>query len=271
MKDTIYQRIDPAPELAEFVDCYWIIENLQQKEIQEQKIIPDGYTEIIFHYGDAYEIKLHSDWQIQPYSLVAGQIRKHFFLRNTRHVGMVGVKLKPTALAELFGLKMDQLTDKVLDAQAIIPGADKLGSRIKNATDNQERIVMLEDYFKEVHPSGVVQDKVRLAIEMMRKGSRQIKEITEAIALSERQLERLFNQYVGLPPKFYARILQFNSIFELMQQGDPSWSDIVFESGYFDQSHFIKSFRQFTGEDPSKYIFERPDMANFFLRRNSSR
>ncbi|ELR72467.1 Transcriptional regulator, AraC family [Fulvivirga imtechensis AK7] len=267
MKDTIYQRIDPAPGLTEFIDCYWIIENLQQEEVREQKIIPDGYTELIFHYSDAYEIKLESDWQTQPYSLVAGQIRKHFFLRNTRHVGMVGVKLKPTALAELFGLKMNQLADKVVDAQKLIPGVDKLALRLRSATDNQKRIVMVEDYFKEVHSRGAIQNKVRMAIEMMRKGSRQIKEITEAIGLSERQLERLFSHYVGLSPKFYARILQFNTIFELMQKGDPSWSDIVFESGYFDQSHFIKSFRQFTGEDPSKYIFDQPDMANFFLRR----
>ncbi|MEM1408493.1 MAG: helix-turn-helix domain-containing protein [Bacteroidota bacterium] len=42
---------------------------------------------------------------------------------------------------------------------------------------------------------------------------------------------------------------------------------IALDSGFFDQSHFIKDFKEFTGEDPSKYLFEEKNMANFFLKK----
>jgi AraC-like DNA-binding protein len=52
-----------------------------------------------------------------------------------------------------------------------------------------------------------------------------------------------------------------------MQQANVSWLDITHRSGYFDQSHFIKDFKAFSGEDPSKYFFDTPNMANFFLKK----
>mgnify|MGYP001801732866 CR=1 FL=1 len=90
--------------------------------------------------------------------------------------------------------------------------------------------------------------------------------LCDQVASSQRKLERQFKSHVGLSPKFYARIIRLGHIFELMQQGDQSWSDLVYHSGFYDQSHFIKNFKEFTGEDPSSYGFEAENMANFHLR-----
>ena len=84
---------------------------------------------------------------------------------------------------------------------------------------------------------------------------------------NERQIERLFSKYIGLSPKFYSRIIRFSHIFELMRSKDNSWGDLVYKSGFYDQSHFIKNFKEFTGEDPSSYGFEEKNMANFHLKK----
>lgn len=94
-----------------------------------------------------------------------------------------------------------------------------------------------------------------------------IKDLCEAGNKSERQLQRLFKKYIGLSPKYYARIIRFNYIFRLIKEKERSWAEIVFESGYYDQSHFIRNFKAFTGEDTSAYYFEAPNMANFFLNK----
>jgi methylphosphotriester-DNA--protein-cysteine methyltransferase len=72
-------------------------------------------------------------------------------------------------------------------------------------------------------------------------------------------------KFIGLPPKFYARLIRFNYIFSLIQDKKLTWSELASQSGYYDLSHFVKNFQSFTGEDPSSYVFEDENLANFFL------
>ncbi len=94
-----------------------------------------------------------------------------------------------------------------------------------------------------------------------------VAELCQAGSLGERQLQRLFKRYIGLSPKYYARIIRFNHIFQLIKEGGHNWAEIIFLSGYYDQSHFIRNFKAFTGEDPSGYFFQEQNMANFFLNK----
>ncbi|MES2882523.1 MAG: DUF6597 domain-containing transcriptional factor [Bacteroidota bacterium] len=66
-----YQRIQPPKELVNFVECFWVMESADTT-VQQQKIIPDGFPEIIFHYGDHYRIKMDGNWETQSLSLIAG-------------------------------------------------------------------------------------------------------------------------------------------------------------------------------------------------------
>ncbi|MDY8135884.1 helix-turn-helix domain-containing protein [Aquimarina sp. 2201CG5-10] len=84
--------------------------------------------------------------------------------------------------------------------------------------------------------------------------------------MNERNLERFFKTYIGLTPKFYSRVIRFSNIFKLIQQEGFNWASIAYLAGFYDQSHFIKNFKEFTGEEPSKYGFEEENMANFFLK-----
>jgi transcriptional regulator GlxA family with amidase domain len=87
------------------------------------------------------------------------------------------------------------------------------------------------------------------------------------VGLSERSLERYFKQWIGLTPKFYSRIIRFAHIFELVNKDQKNWAEISAQAGFYDQAHFIKNFRAFTGEEPSKYGFKEANMANFFLQK----
>ena len=110
----VFERIEPSPDLSAFIECYWMARD-EDPTPRKQKIIPDGYTEIIFHTGDPYKVNFGEGWQRQGKYLLAGQIRQHFFLENTGASEMVGVKFKPTTLSKWFGLTMSGFTDKVVD------------------------------------------------------------------------------------------------------------------------------------------------------------
>jgi AraC-like DNA-binding protein len=80
-------------------------------------------------------------------------------------------------------------------------------------------------------------------------------------------MENLFKKWVGLSPKFYSRIVRFNYIFDLVQKNKYNWNDLAYEAAFYDQSHFIRSFKNFTGENPTDYSFNEQNLANFFLRK----
>lgn len=265
----LYKRVEPSGDLSSIIECYWIIEN-DDPTIHQQKILPDGFPELIFHYGKPYRINISGEWETQSLYLLAGQIRNHFFLENTGESGMLGVKLKPTAVSHLFGIRMDQVTDKVLDAsEAIGSCIDKTGIQLLEASNYDQKIAIIEDFLRSLEPQEPLEELLTRALVLINKenGILPIAELHEKLNVSERKLERLFQRHIGLSPKFYSRIIRFNHVFSMVQEKQLSWSELALNTGYYDQSHFIKNFQEFTGEDPGKYFFENENMANFFLKK----
>ncbi|MCW5911819.1 MAG: AraC family transcriptional regulator [Cyclobacteriaceae bacterium] len=265
-----YQRIEPDVILSQWVDCYWFADsNGTQRE--KKKIIPDGFAEIIFHYRDPYRVNISGKWQRQGKNLFAGQIRKFFYLENTGASGMVGIKFKPAALAHIFDLKMTDYTDRVVPLPHVAGKSfEKIISNIHDPLQPEQFAKFLDhELALLIKPSTDDVNRVEGGLDLIfsRKGNVEVNELLHHVAVTERQLQRLFNRYVGLPPKFYCRIIRFSHIFNLMEQHDASWVEIALESGYYDQSHFIRNFKAFTGEDPSAYLFDEQTFANFFMKR----
>jgi len=260
-------RIIPHEKLQHLIECYWIIESDDAKPHLE-KIIPDGFTELIFHYGDAYRSKISGTWRTQGPNLLAGQISNYFYLENTGVSGIIAVKFKPAALTQLFGLDMSQYTDQIADVGTTEKQLLELRDKIVPLGNEHQSKEILDNYFLEISQH-ITKSPVTIAIDLIfsTNGMASVKELTKAAGIGERQLERLFKRYVGLSPKYYARIIRFNYIFQLIQSKKTPWAEIVYQSGYYDQSHFIRNFKAFTGEDPTSYFFDEDNMANFFLKK----
>ncbi len=261
-----YEKLDPSDRLREFVKEYWIYEN-EESIPTVQKIIPDGFSEIIVHYGDPYKIKLKDSWQIQAPLLFSNQISKYFFLENTGTTGMLGIKLHPTAFYEIFQTGMEHLTDQVLALDSLV---DISGLKSIQQTESIESIVQLAENWLISYLNNVVpQTKIRICLDTIfsSHGMVDVNDLANNVQLSTRQLERQFKKVIGLTPKFYYRIIRFNYIFEVMKEHKDSWVRTALQSGYFDQSHFIKNFKEFTGEEPSAYGFDEVNLANFFLQK----
>lgn len=265
----LFHKQDAPAHLAHIIRQYWIVENPDPTPFR-QKVVPDGYGEIIVHYGDPYRIQLYEAWETQALLLLSGQIRKYFFLENTGASAMLGIKLMPSALHSLFSIDMSLLTDKVVPLHTVTANTPPMAlSEAKRSPEERIQIAetWIENLLSEKPPvdSSRVDQITKLIIE--KKGMVDIETLAGSQGISRRHLEREFKKYIGLTPKYFARIVQFNYIFEAMQAQDNRWVDVALNSGYFDQSHFIKNFKAFTGEAPSQYGFDEKNLANFFLKR----
>jgi len=79
--------------------------------------------------------------------------------------------------------------------------------------------------------------------------------VQQELFVTERTFQRMFEKNVGIPPNQYRRICQFNTAFRQLQlRKFNKLTDIAFENGYADQSHYIRSFREFTGITPKDYL-----------------
>lgn len=269
-----FTKIKPGLGLDDFVECYWMMYSDDPVPVVE-KIIPDGFTEIIFNYRDVYQSRITGKWNLQSPNLLAGQLRTFFYLQNTGTTGSVAIKLKPAALTQLFGLQMDQYLDKIIDLDSLPnPGLrllkDHVAELVSSGKNREENAVkkVLDDYMSLIIENATENPlKQPLALIFQSNGKVEVKEMAAVAGISERQLERLFKTYIGLSPKYYARIIRFNYIFQLIQSKKSSCAEVIYQSGYYDQSHFIRNFKAFTGEDPSSYFFEEKTMANFFLNK----
>ncbi|HYC83606.1 MAG TPA: helix-turn-helix domain-containing protein [Chryseosolibacter sp.] len=262
-----FRQIIPPNSLQGLVQCYWIVDDERPKP-RQQKIIPDGFSEMIFHFGDPYRINLAGSWQLQSRALVAGQIRRFFYLENTGRSSIIGIKFRPTALTHLYGLRMSTLTDRV-EPLLEMTGEDgrALSAAVGDTFEFEAIVGRLNQHLEDLaRKAGPLNSPIDAAVNRIldAKGMVTTAWLTDQVHLGERQLERLFKHYVGVSPKFYARIVRFNAIFDMIQH-KMNWLDIVERAGFYDQPHFIRNFREFTGEDPSMYAFEARNLANFFL------
>jgi AraC-like DNA-binding protein len=265
-----FQKASPSAELARFVECYWMVTD-DNVAPSQQKIVPDGFPEIIVHLGDPYKINIHGSWVKQSRFLIAGQLKKYFFLQNTGVSAVFGVKLKPAALTLVFGIEMSALTDHVFNFEDFdVEGGNLWNLAMVSASQFGERIEATEKWLSiKVSKVSPTLHPVEISLNLIfsSAGACSISELAATAGVGTRQLELLYKKFVGLSPKFYARVVRFSRIFLLIQEDKPNWSEIAHLSGYFDQAHFIRNFKAFTGEEPSRYGFDKTDLANFFLMK----
>ena len=101
-----------------------------------------------------------------------------------------------------------------------------------------------------------------------------VREAAKYLGLSQRRFIQVFKGEVGLTPKLFSRIQRFQQTRTFIQQNPfPDWTTIALDLGYFDQSHFIREFVEFSGLSPTDYINRRKRFFehNTHVKRNQVR
>lgn len=264
-----YLKFKPSAALHPFVECYY---SWQSGDMPVTDLIvespPNGFCSIAFNSGDPYFLqnKKHERLPV-PKQFIAGQSIYSYRLFLNGNISLVGIVFKPAALATLFGLPTFQYTEERIDLSSVFSKwlVESLALRIDETPDTEEKIKLLEEFLLNHHMKNSAEpDYIDYAANLIveKNGLLNVSDLMKDIYMSRRNFERRFFKKVGLSPKYYARIRRISYLMNLIAgKKVVDWASVFSECEYYDQSHFIKDFLEFTGRTPQQYIEENRELA----------
>ncbi|MBC7935393.1 MAG: AraC family transcriptional regulator [Rhizobacter sp.] len=248
-----FQVIDPGKPISLFVKNILVFEDQQPLQKTVLPFFADGYPGIIFH-------ETTNGLLVNPYNVMMaplflyGQTIKPIELEMTSAYKLIIFQLCPFMIKGLLNIMPSQLTDNCYDLHQLQNG-EKVVKNLQRTTSTKKRIEIIGTFLLSIlqEKQEGIDSAITFALKKIidQKGQLSVKEIHEELNLTERTFERRFVKAVGIPAKKFARIIQFQeSLEQLTVKEYTRLSDIVYENGFADQSHFIKVFKAFTGKTP---------------------
>lgn len=172
--------------------------------------------------------------------------------------GVFGVKFRPGGFRPFLGRSVSTLRDRALLLQEVF-GVDaaELEADVFAQADDARQVAVVETFLR-VHLPPPDPEVVRVgAIVDAIADDRAVTRVEHVAArwnLHPRALQRLFNDYVGIGPKWVINRYRLHEALERVAAGATiDWSALALELGYFDQAHFIRDFKAMVGRAPAEY------------------
>ncbi|NDU94999.1 DUF6597 domain-containing transcriptional factor [Spirosoma terrae] len=267
-----YRKFSPSSHLAPYIECYYVWENkptlAQPIRIESP---PTGFVSMVFNYGDAYTVDngRHEVLRVPP-AFLTGQATQSYKLDISGRIGMIGIVFKPAGISTLFGLSMYEFADDRVNLEDVFGRPmTQLREQILEAAHTDQRVQLLEQFLnRQLLKKGDSFDRTDFIANLIvdRKGIININELTNDLYVCRRQFERQFLHKVGVSPKYYARIRRISYLCAQLARQRwkvADWHDLIYTCGYYDQSHFIREFTQFTGKRPTLYIKDNLELTNY--------
>ena len=262
----IYQTYEPHPDLSSLVKFYWTLEVPFDPQNEKQKIIPDGCIEMTFNFKDSIKkYTSEAEYVVQSKCMVMGQRTKSFYIQPEGNVESFAICFYPFGFSSFVQEPLEDMVDKELSLASLFgeTTSTELENRIVEAQTTEERIQIIEAFlFAQLDKNGVLDSLITRTVDtlMETNGSSTIASILREDSSQRRQLERKFKKYVGISPKRLGRIIRLQTALKLILSEDQHLTEIAYESDYFDQSHFIKDFKEFIGSTPKQMLKEEKNM-----------
>lgn len=265
----LYRETPPSARFAEHVKCFWSLESTPQPgEDEPEPVVPDGCIEIVFNLSDRFR-RYHACGEVetQPASIVAGQMDHGLLIGPSGAVRLFAIRFKPAGAFPFFALDLNEIFNRIVSLNDIWSRSTEIEERLAEAASFEAQVAVAETALAErMDDKKTLDPHLGYAVRAISSGNgtKPIRSLAREIGISERGLERRFRRYVGVAPKTFSRITRFQRVLKTLES-DPNILDTALAFGYFDQSHLINDFRQFTGTGPTTFLERSHRMTEMFL------
>jgi AraC-like DNA-binding protein len=234
----------PAAALAPFVEYCWVVEwDRRGCAPETQRVLPYPNAHLVF---DAGRTAIH------------GVVRGAFDRPLIGAGKVLGVRFAPGGLRPFITQPLSSFTDTTIAAEALLgmPAA-QAEARVLGKSDDLAMVAQAQALLLARLPQ--VDDAALLSARLTaaaaaHNGPASVAQLCEKMAIGERRLQRLFANYVGVPPKWVIQRYRLQeAIWHLAQPDAPDLASLAHELGFFDQAHFSRSFAELVGSTPLDY------------------
>ncbi len=250
-----YQTFDVPEQLRFAIKGFWY-NRIEFGELPAGfEVLPDGYAEIIFHFGSACSVATPEGLQLLPSPFLMGLLGQPVTLHAAGGVDVIGIKCYPWAVFDLLGLPaagpggVRHLAHPIAQLHAPLAACLRAGQV-------DEALALAARYCAQLpaaHPPDGLLAKAGRALRAA-KGTLPVSEVAAAAHATVRTLERKFKESSGHTVKDVAGLIRFEQARnQLWLRPATSLAGLAHELGYADQSHLNREFRRYSGTTPAAF------------------
>jgi AraC-like DNA-binding protein len=260
----------PAP-LVDIVRCVWLLSGSRSSTPEPQPVVPDGCAEIVLNLADRFQRFAATSSEMQPQSMVVGQLTEAVVIAPSGGVDIVGIRLQPWGASSILPVPAVELRDVLVPLDTVAAGmARDLPDALYEQTDPVTRVATVFRYLAQ-HRRGTPAQATTRARSIVNEATRStgpmtVRALAARLGLGERRVERELDRYVGLGPKMLLRIARFQRALAVARSDENlSWSAVAARTGFFDQAHLTHEFKRFAACTPSEYLGRDRSLTDLFL------
>ncbi|MFP4369092.1 MAG: DUF6597 domain-containing transcriptional factor [Candidatus Kapaibacterium sp.] len=259
----------PEKPLNKYIRYLWTLEEDKTGGC-EQLIFPYGCPELFFFYGDKYaKPTLNGDLTIMPRFYISGQKTSHYKIKPLGKAGFIAAVFRPHALRLFFDQPANEFRDLDIDMNLISPRYTEIEEMLYNEPLPRNKAVIIQKFLLKIFNNKKLYDFDRIDAGMRLidklKSTVPTDFLAQSSCLSYRQFDRKFSEFTGITPKQFLKTVRFQKAIYLKQLNPgTSMTQLALDCGYFDQAHFIKDFKQFTGIKPGEFFGNKEVCSDYF-------
>jgi AraC-like DNA-binding protein len=248
-----FDKIIPADRLKPYIKYFVVSENSLENTY---KIFPSASLVIGFQYRGKLSVLKNGLETNLATAGITGIADSFKVFNNSANIGTILVFFNEVGFASFTSCPANELfnqsvsLDNIFNKHAISETEEKLSL----AQTNHQRINIVENFLlsqlKSIQTDQLIIEAVKFIYQSH--GIIRIKELNKKLFVSQSPLEKRFRKLVGTTPKKFASIVRFNTVLKNIETSK-SLTEICYENNFFDQAHFIKDFKQYTGDTPENF------------------
>lgn len=257
----LFQSYVPGAPLCEYVEDFWQYQDYVGAHARE-RILPSGTFELVFNLHED-ELRIYGPSPSDPCrrftgAVISGPYAGAFTSDSAEEAAILGVHFRPGGAAAILGMPAHELCNAHVDLQAIWgQAAHAVREQLAALCDPMDRFRLVEQTLLEqlrapVPRHGAV--RLGLALLIRTHGRAKVRDISKAADVSRRRFIDLFAAEVGVTPKLFGRLQRFQfAVAAVRCSTKVDWAQLAVACGYFDQSHLVHEFQEFSGVSPSDF------------------
>ena len=222
-----------------------------------ETILPQGIVEIIFNFSDPMSATMPEGFQIlkAPRCFIQGMNTNVVQVNCSGYHHLFGIRLHPHMIKSMFGILPSELKNSSIDLSLLRPGFDELWEQLAEAKDFNARVNIIENNFsipinKACQRSGFLSN---LFLSGGVDSFQSVETLAKEVCYSTRQLNRITNNLFGISAEELTVYKKFKESVNYMHVSEGSLTDVAYQAGFYDQSHFCKVFKSYTGITAKNY------------------